>query len=201
MGGANTKYDSNIIKHDDAESALSPDRDRGKVRFYSKDNFQGNIYEIEQGNYTSNDFSPRISPDNVFSLTIPSQMYVKLYGGDIFDYGGRGFMYIENVTDHVMHVPTLPENIEGLVRSVSIGVHSDIQTWGGTGNMYRYDKTSNKPSNAPINTSSKVDDQFSIYTPSNNIEHFKTNHDSVCYDILLLSIIFILFTVVLKVYD
>jgi len=198
MGGANTKYDSNTVKLDNPSAALDPDRERGKVKFYSKDNFQGNIYEVETGNYTSNDFIPRISPDNVFSMKIPPQTYVKVYGGDIYDYGGRGFMYIENVTDQVMRVPILPEFIQGLVRSVSIGIHSDIQNWAGSNSGSRYDR----PSDTNVNTSQKVDDQVSIYSP-NNYEQFnvqfddKVNGDEWTYSDVALMISLLLFVLIL----
>jgi hypothetical protein len=171
MGNSNAGYDSNTIKQDDDTSVMLPDHDRGKVRFYSKDNFQGNIYEIERGNYTSNDFVPRISPDNVFSMAIPPQTYVKIYCGDIYDYGGKGFMHIENVTDQTMRVPLLPEYIEGQVKSVSIGVHSDIQTWAGSNTSNRYDK----PSNTTVRQSPIIDDQVSIYTTNNPII---SNHET-----------------------
>lgn len=168
MGSANAKYDSNTVyPSDDTSFAMINDHARGKVRFYSKDNFRGNIYEIERGNYPSKDFVPRISPDNVFSLTIPPQTYIKIYCGDIYDYGGKGFMHIENVTDQVMHVPSLPEGIEGQVKSVSIGVHSDIQTWSGSNISNRYEK----PSSSTVSQSPIVDDQVSIYT-STDLEHF-----------------------------
>jgi hypothetical protein len=189
MGTANTKYDSNSLRLDDPDTALSPDRDRGKVRFYSKDNFGGNIYEIEKGNYTSNEFITRITPDNIFSITIPPQMYVKMYCGDVYDYGGKGFMHIENATDQVMHVPILPESISGQIRSVSIGLHDDTQVWAGSNNLNRYD-TAFKTT---VNASPVIDDQVTIYSAgnggnnsnngnnSNGIEHFYFANDKSCY--------------------
>ena len=97
----------------------------GKVRFYSKDNLQGNIYEIEPGNYTSIEFANKISPDNVFSLTIPSLTTIKLFAGDLYDYGGKGSMQVTNVSQDRIKVELLPENIKGKVRSISITSHKD----------------------------------------------------------------------------
>jgi len=97
----------------------------GKVRFYSKDNLQGNIYEIEPGNYTSIEFANKISPDNVFSLTIPSLTTIKLFAGDLYDYGGKGSMQVTNVSQDRIKVELLPENIRGKVRSISITSHKD----------------------------------------------------------------------------
>jgi hypothetical protein len=97
----------------------------GKVRFYSKDNLQGNTYEIEPGNYTSIEFANKISPDNVFSLTIPSLTTIKLFAGDLYDYGGKGSMQVTNVSQDRIKVELLPENIKGKVRSISITSHKD----------------------------------------------------------------------------
>jgi hypothetical protein len=92
----------------------------GKVRFYSKENFEGNIYEIDYGNYTSNTFIYKITPDNVFSMSIPSNTELRVYAGDIYDLGGKGFMAITNVTPDLVDIPILPDNIRGNVRSLSI---------------------------------------------------------------------------------
>lgn len=92
----------------------------GKVRLFSKDNYKGNVYEIDYGNYTSNMFIYKISPDNIFSLTVPPHTSVRMYCGDIYDYGGRGYMDITNVTNERVDVPSLPQNIRGYVRSLSI---------------------------------------------------------------------------------
>ena len=90
------------------------------VKLYSKSNFQGNIYEIDYGNYTSINFIDKLSPDNVFSLRVPSQTTIKLFSGDIYDYGGKGAVQITNVTNSTTNVPQLPDNIAGQVRSVII---------------------------------------------------------------------------------
>ena len=92
----------------------------GKVRLFSKDSYKGNVYEIDYGNYTSNMFIYKISPDNIFSLTVPPHTSVRMYCGDIYDYGGRGYMDITNVTNERVDVPSLPQNIRGYVRSLSI---------------------------------------------------------------------------------
>lgn len=98
------------------------------VKFYSKTDFQGNIYEIEYGNYTSTNFIDKISPDNIFSLTVPSLTTVKLFCGDIFDYGGKGAFQITNITNSTSSVPQLPDNIQGRVRSAIIVKHNDIRS-------------------------------------------------------------------------
>lgn len=98
-----------------------------KVVFFSKPNLSGNMYTIDNGNYTSEKFVKYISPDNVFSMTVPPQTFVKLYCGDMYDDGGKGFYHITNVTNEVAEIPSLPRNIQGNVRSVSIGTqfHED----------------------------------------------------------------------------
>lgn len=91
-----------------------------KVRLYSKDNFKGNTYEIDYGNYTSAMFIKLISPDNVFSLTVPPNTSIAMFCGDMYDYGGKGSVHIINVTNERADVPMLPLHIQGNVRSLSI---------------------------------------------------------------------------------
>ncbi len=95
-----------------------------KVQLYSKDNYEGNIYEIDYGSYTADMFIDQISPDNVFSLKIPPLTTVKLFGGDIYDYGENGSLHITNVYSEIAGVPLLPDHIRGQVRSISI-THTD----------------------------------------------------------------------------
>lgn len=96
------------------------DNDDLKVQMFSKDNFEGNIYEINYGNYTSNMFTDKLTPDNVFSLTIPPMTTVKMYSGIMYNYDGIGAVSITNVSSDTMKVPQLPDHIRGNIRSISI---------------------------------------------------------------------------------
>jgi hypothetical protein len=93
---------------------------RNDVIFYSKPDLYGTMYAVETGDYTSSRFIPQISPDNVFSLSIPANTSVKLFCGDVYDSGGKGFVHITNATNQRSAVPSLPLHIQGNVRSVSI---------------------------------------------------------------------------------
>lgn len=94
------------------------------VQVYSESNLQGEIYEIEYGNYTSEVLIPVLSPHNVFSLTIPPKTTVKLYAGNEYDFGGKGGVSLTNISQDIMRVNDLPANIAGQVRSMSIVSHS-----------------------------------------------------------------------------
>jgi hypothetical protein len=126
MGGNISKSDDDIQQVQTVSSILTPQL-KGKVRLYSKDNFKGNVYEIDYGNYTSRMFIRKISPDNVFSFIVPSNTSIKLYSGDMYDFGGKGTMHIVNVTNEFIKIPIMPENIRGNVRSLSISYETDIQ--------------------------------------------------------------------------
>lgn len=94
-----------------------------KVRFYSKDNYEGNIYVVDFGNYTVNYFADKISPDSVFSMIIPPLTTVKLFCGEMYDYGGQGAFHVTNITKNKVSVPQFPEHVKGRVKSVSIIKH------------------------------------------------------------------------------
>jgi len=94
------------------------------VQLYSKSNFQGDIFEVEYGNYPSDMFIPAILPNNIFSLTIPPRTTVKLFSGDEYDFGGKGGMSVTNAGQDIMRVDNLPTNIRGQIRSISIISHS-----------------------------------------------------------------------------
>lgn len=145
-----------------------------KVRLYSKDNFEGNVYEIDHGNYTSNMIIPKISPDNVYSLTIPPLTAVKLFCGDVYDYGGKGSMHITNVKNDRIRVPLLPEHVQGSVRSVSI---TKVENTGLVGGVIE-SSTSSLVKMSDINNSyySTTGGQLKSNTSnaSNNTDNFTT---------------------------
>lgn len=208
MGGVNTKQ----------STLFGIAVDQPKVKFYSKDNFQGNVYEVAYGNYTSNMFTPKISPDNVFSMTIPPATFVKLYCGDMYDYGGKGFIHITNVTDQDMYVPVLPDILQGNVRSLSIGKHIDSYGWSGTNMANRFVKT--EPSGVPlqdivgspadtryeINDYSQVGSTRNNFNGINDLEQFtnlsdtgnRTYDDIFCILLVILIVILILILLLMK---
>lgn len=94
------------------------------VQLYSKSRFQGELFEVDYGNYPSSAFIPAILPNNVFSLTIPPRTTIKLFAGDEYDFGGKGGISITNAGSDVMRVDTLPDNISGRIRSISVISHS-----------------------------------------------------------------------------
>lgn len=153
----------------------------GKVRLYSKENYQGNIYEIDYGNYTSSMFIKLISPDNVFSLSIPPNTSVMMFCGDIYDYGGKGSVHIVNVTNERADVPMLPLNVQGGVRSLSITKTTNSAVDTKKNIIY---------SDTDINN---VLHDFS--SPDENTEHF-TSSDTKCYHNLLLMIILLLLMII-----
>src|SRR5579872_3777967 len=67
-----------------------------KVIMYSKPYMEGEAFTIDVGNYTSLTLMPQISPNNVFSLSVPPDTAVELFCGDIYDFGGKGSLYIGN---------------------------------------------------------------------------------------------------------
>ncbi|VBB17768.1 hypothetical protein YASMINEVIRUS_231 [Yasminevirus sp. GU-2018] len=101
-----------------------------RVILYSMPDLRGNTYAIANGSYTSTSFVDKLSPDNVFSLSIPPETSIKMFCGDIYDYGGKGGMEITNVTNERISVPSLPQNVQGNVRSLVISErkHTDLYT-------------------------------------------------------------------------
>lgn len=129
-----------------------------KVRLYSKENFMGNVYEIDYGNYTSSMFIKMISPDNVFSLAIPPNTSIVMFCGDMYDYGGKGSVHIVNVTNERADVPMLPMNVQGNVRSLSIT------------------KTDNGALNTKTNSDASMNDLLNNFSgPDDNPEYFTEN--------------------------
>jgi hypothetical protein len=121
--GYDTGYDTQPVTPLD----LRTRGDRGPlhtVQLYSKANFNGEIFEVDYGNYPSDVFIPSMLPANVFSLTIPPRTTVKLFSGDEYDFGGKGGMSLTNAAEDVMRVESLPTNIRGQVRSISVISHS-----------------------------------------------------------------------------
>jgi len=91
-----------------------------KLKLYSKVNLQGNAYLVDYGNYVGQKFTNRLSPDNIFSMEVPPQSTVKLFGGGEYDYGTQGSFHLSNTTGDYAKVNQLPENIQGKVRSMII---------------------------------------------------------------------------------
>ena len=96
-----------------------------KVNLYSKTNFEGNVYAVGYGNYAGADFVNRISPDNVFSLTLPPYSTIKLFCGNSFDNDNIGSTQITNATRQTAKIPFLPEHLQGRIRSLVIERHTD----------------------------------------------------------------------------
>lgn len=117
MGNANKRFQYN-------------ETDEEKVRLYTKLNGQGEVYEIETGNYISDNFISKITPNNIFSMSIPPATTVKLFCGDVYDYGNIGSMHVTNVTRETIIVPELPSHIQGRVRSISITKHQNKNQFG-----------------------------------------------------------------------
>lgn len=121
--GYDTGYDTQpVTKHDEKTRGIKGPM--ATVQLYSKSNFNGTMFEIEYGNYTSDVFVPYLIPSNVFSLSIPPRTTVKIYCGDKYDFGGKGGMSITNTGSDVMRVSSLPPNISGHIRSISIISHA-----------------------------------------------------------------------------
>jgi hypothetical protein len=121
--GYDTGYDTQPVTGHDAKTRGEKGPNK-LVQLYSKAGFDGKMFEIKHGNYTSDVFVSYLIPSNVFSLTIPPRTTVKLYCGDKYDFGGKGGMSITNTSLDIMRVNTLPQNIAGHIRSISIISHS-----------------------------------------------------------------------------
>lgn len=111
-----------VTEHDEkTRGEKGPDK---VVQVYTESNREGEIFEIEYGNYTSDVLIPVLSPHNIFSLTLPPKTTVKLYAGDEYNFGGKGGISLTNISDDVMNVDKLPPNVAGQVRSISIISHT-----------------------------------------------------------------------------
>jgi hypothetical protein len=98
------------------------------VQLYSKANFKGEVFEVDYGNYPSDVFIPTVIPSNVFSLTIPPRTTIKLFSGDEYDFGGKGGVSLTNAGPDIMRVDSLPTNVRGQIRSVSVISHAIDKT-------------------------------------------------------------------------
>jgi len=95
--------------------------DNDAVYVYTMNSTNGIEYKIMQGNYNSSLLLEKIAPNNIFSLKIPPLTKVRLFGGDIFNYGDIGSVDISNAyNDKYMVVNNLPSNFEGKIRSISV---------------------------------------------------------------------------------
>lgn len=99
------------------------------VQVYTKENFEGQMFEIDYGNYPTEVFIPSINPHNVFSLTVPPRTTIRLFAGDDFVFGGKGGTSFTNAsTDDIMRVKSLPNTISGQIRTVSVISHAVDRT-------------------------------------------------------------------------
>lgn len=159
MGSAQSLVDPTSLEK--AYSSSSNDYEyllATKVIMYSKPYLQGNAYALAAGNYTSEKFIPQISPDNVFSMSVPAKTTVKLFNGNIYDYGNKGFMHIVNTSQETIPVSTLPQNMQGSVKSVSISNDiNDIIDIIDRGALAATSSTTSVKANQPI-------EQFYDYT-------------------------------------
>jgi len=121
---ANSDESTNSVKSSSqTDSANANKANQGpyiNVHMYSSSNMKGEVFEIDAGNYPSDVFINAVSPYNVFSLTIPPYTTIKLFGGNEYDFGGKGGMSITNTGSDIMRIESLPSNISGQIRSVSI---------------------------------------------------------------------------------
>lgn len=127
--GANISVDTKDIDLDKNRS--------NNVLVFTEANFNGKVYEIDPGNYTSNIFVNQIYPDNISSIIVPQNMSVKLYAGDIYDYGGKGSYSLSNVTKQRISIAKLPSNIINNVRSISV---SEISQNNNVSNTDSFDQ-------------------------------------------------------------
>ncbi len=92
-----------------------------KVRAFSEEEKQGTIFEFQYGSYNSNVLIPALGENNnIFAIEVAPNTKATFFGGDMFDYGGKGSMQLVNTTQNTISLNVLPENIAGLVRSISI---------------------------------------------------------------------------------
>jgi hypothetical protein len=94
--------------------------DGKRVVVYNKPNLTGTSYALEYGSYNSRVLRLKLFPDNIFSLEIPPLTKVKLYGGGMFDYGGKGGIEISNIAENTMVMTHLPEQLSGAIRSIAV---------------------------------------------------------------------------------
>ena len=90
------------------------------VVLFSKPNLQGNMYLVSNGSYTSEYLIKKITPDNVFSLSIPPETKVKLFCGNVYDDGHIGSIDITNITKESMYLKELPLHIQGAIKSMIV---------------------------------------------------------------------------------
>lgn len=190
-------------------NAVGPDE---KVRFYSKDNFTGNIYVVDYGNYTVSYFADKISPDSVFSMIIPPLTTVGLFCGEIYDYGGQGAFHVTNITKNKVSIPQFPEHIQGRVKSVSIIKHDanyssasaiiDSSLLGINGltnsQLSKSNLTSVKP-NVSTSQTGQGDNTISNYKiesfdhdDSSKHGFFITYYDIVCFLLIVIILLFLI---------
>lgn len=200
--GYDTGYNTQPVTAKDA-------RTRGEkgpllaVQLYSKANFQGELFEVDYGNYPSDVFIPSILPSNIFSLTIPPRTTVKLFSGDEYDFGGKGGMSLTNVSGDVMKVDYLPTNIKGQVRSVSVISHSidragriedrNINGDGGSNVVITSDKGDVIAAGMSVNKSADRD----VGEFNSNVEPFQDMRKIALYPEMVVAFYLILIVIVL----
>ena len=159
-----------------------------KVRFYSKENYGGNVYEVDYGNYNFKNFGDKLIPDSAYSMMVPPDTTVKVFAGDGFDYGGLGSFHVTNVTQEPVMIPQFPDNIKGKVKSVSISKNTN----NANAKSYVIDFTSGI-THSDIYNLANVGNSTTIKTPS--IETFDGEYTyEIQYSILfIIAILFILY--------
>jgi hypothetical protein len=119
-------YDSTIRRYLNEEPR--PAGAKYKVRVYTKETQQGNVYELEGGSYTNEMLRKfmitSMENSNIFSLSLPPKTTITLYSGNDYDLGGKGAVSYTNVTNDVMRVNSLPIPLAGNIHSIDITHHT-----------------------------------------------------------------------------
>lgn len=122
-----------------------PSGEQVKVRVYTKNKLQGNVYELDVGSYTNqmlrDFFLTNKENRNIFSLSLPPKTTVTLYSGNDFDLAGKGSISYTNITKDVMRINELPVPIGGNVNSIDVVYHTVDPEFLGVERTFLDDRT------------------------------------------------------------
>lgn len=221
----NSRSNSNSDFNSDSNSDLNSDKNSNRsinsgenkgpfinVQLYSKKDFKGDIFEIDSGNYPSDMFVKALSPNNVFSLTIPPKTNIKLYSGNEYDFGKNGGMSITNTSSDIMKIESLPSNIRGRIKSVSIVNLANINnSFGiGDGSFIKTDKADiiasdmvNRTKNLSNLNKEYINENYSNSDTNYYTYHYNENLATILSypEIVVLFYIFLLIIVIYMIYD
>lgn len=94
---------------------------------YSNENFTGQVFNLNIGNYNNVSLFQHTKNNAIFSLRLSPYTKIRMYGGNTFNMDNIGSIVILNPTNKYIDIPSFPSNLAGNIKSISITKINEIE--------------------------------------------------------------------------